>query len=213
MKTTLNLFAALALIASATAMTKHTQSVTAQTSVTIPNATHGIGSRWIGVAVYDQNGAVQPKSSYNATVNTSTYSVTVSWDSAFTGSVQLSGPWPSSDTELKFNYESASSSTFTVCPDAENNAQRLTYGGKRYGCANRVIFDRYSSAARDVYVYADGDSKLVFCETGSNGLGTVSGGHGVVTGGCASGFPSGVLPLFKFSTWPNIGNITDYRPW
>lgn len=217
--TTLRSLLPLALIASsAFGITSYTGSVSAVTSVTVPNSTHGLGSANFGVRVYDAGNVLQDTSTYSYSINSSTYAVTITWSSAFTGSYKLTGVFSalttaSSDfaTTVPNNY------TVTVCASCTAGSPAVrNYGGLTYASVSSAGLTFGDGTANGtVYVFVD-KGLVVFGFSGSSFATachpTTSYGDAQIRYG-ASGFPAGTLPLAHVGyTSCSLGGATDDRP-
>jgi hypothetical protein len=217
--TTLAALAAIALLActSGQAMTTWQGNYTATTTATITHATHGIGNGMIGVVCVDSGGNRLTLDQVSWTVDQSTYEVDITFASAFTGSVKLSGPWPSSDTgnatDFAVTIGTSDASNLWVCRQCDTYTARRTVSGKTYTAnSGEALQWLDTSASMTVYVYGV-ENHLVFGLSAS----TCSASQWTAgpTVSCASsGVPSGALP-FASATMVNgvFTAVTDLRPW
>lgn len=203
--------------------TYYQQSVNNQTSVTITNATHGIGGSPIAVRVYNNSGVRQPTSTYSVSVNGS-YDVTVSWGSSFTGTVKLSGFY-TSDTNNENDFKPTLG---TSSPPYGNIDQfRVCYGcGDSVHESVRTASRKYIMWGNGVYQHTTGactlrvyieDNRLKFGLSAGSGScsGAIVEGSGQVENNVSS-FPSGSVKIGEAST-ASSGNklygLSDLRPW
>lgn len=79
-------------------VTTWTGTYTGVTSVTVPYSTHGIASGYLTVMAAVSDGTLDPFVDFSSSVDQTSYAVSVTFAQTFTGTVSISGPWPSSDT-------------------------------------------------------------------------------------------------------------------
>jgi hypothetical protein len=222
MKTTFLLGAILAaMVPSAPAqMTKWSGRYTGVTYVAVTESTHGIESGMIGVVCVDSNGNRLTLDDVSWTVDQTTYEVDLTFTNSFTGTVQLSGPWPSSDTSNSTDFLVAigvsDSSRLNVCGQCATYIARRTYEGVTYtgSTLGSLIWVNSGFENGTVYVYLQ-ENILTFglgqtaCVIGSY---TQVGTSNVVCD--VSSMPSGVVPLASATiSGGQFTSVTDLRPW
>jgi hypothetical protein len=78
-------------------------SYTSVTTVSVPESTHGIDSMLLAMYAYTSGGTLLSQwGDYSAWVTDDAGDVAFSFATAFTGTVYITGPWPSSDTSYGF---------------------------------------------------------------------------------------------------------------
>jgi hypothetical protein len=78
-------------------------SYTSVTTVSVPESTHGIDSTLLAMYAYTSGGTLLSQwGDYSAWVTDDAGDVAFSFATAFTGTVYITGPWPSSDTSYGF---------------------------------------------------------------------------------------------------------------
>jgi len=203
--------------ASAQAMTKWQGNYTSVTSATITNATHGIGSGMIGVVCVNSSGARLTLDQVGWTVDQTTYEVDITFTNSFTGTVKLSGPWPSSDTANSTDFQvqigTSDASNLWVCAACATYTARRTVSGNTYTAnAGQVLKWLDNSTSQSVFVWLS-ENRAVFGlnETICSARQWTSGP--VVTCG-ATGVPPGAVGLAS-ATMANgvFTSVTDLRPW
>ena len=211
---TLNQFVICALLAipASFASTTYTQQVSNATSVTIPSSVHGLGCLQYSVRVYDSNGVRQPVSAFTATKDATTDDATVTFPSAFTGSVKLQGCFSLTSASTDFQVVGAPGlvTVCAACTDASPATRK--YGSEWYAetiaCTLTGNGDGQSGTA---WVYLDPASgHAYFAVSSASGVGSASAGSRVVYG--ATGFPAGAVPLATVTySGSGFGTVTDYR--
>lgn len=153
----------------ALAVSTHSHAVNGSTAVTITNAQHGMGSQYFGVHVYDNNDQrIQPSGSpgYSYSINASTYAVTVSFGSTFTGTVKITGPFTTHTSDSRDFAPSivvSSGGFFKVCAGCTTTDYALrSYSGRSWYQANPSTLTLGASGnGGTVYVWLEGD-KVVY---------------------------------------------------
>jgi hypothetical protein len=150
--------AALAALTTASAqMTKWHGSYTGVTSAQITQATHGISSVYIGVVCKDSSGNKLDLDAVSWTVDSSTYEVDITFTNSFTGTVYLSGPWPSSDTSNSTDFQvtisGSNSSILEVCNQCATYIARRTYNSQTFTASGGGYLGWLSFTAPTVFVY------------------------------------------------------------
>jgi hypothetical protein len=223
MKTTMFLFGAIlaAVVPPAHAqLTKWSGQYTGVTYAAVTESTHGIESGMIGVVCVDSNGNTLTLDDVSWTVNQTTYEVDLTFTNSFTGTVQLSGPWPSSDTSNSSDFLVAigisNSARLNVCGQCATNIARRTYEDVTYTGSTLASLIWVNSGFENgtVYVYIQ-ENMLTFglgqsaCVLGSY----TQVGTSMVACGVTS-MPSGVVPLASATiSGGQFTSVTDLRPW
>jgi hypothetical protein len=202
-------------------MTKWNGEYTSVTSATITYATHGIASGMIGVICVPTGGTRLDLDQVSWTVDQSTYEVDITFSASFTGTVYLSGPWPSSDTSNSTDFEvtigASNDQRLNVCAQCGTYTARRTYNSQTNTADSVVsLITDTGWAATTVYVYID-ENMLTFglnssgCELGSySQVGTSN----VVCGVNSMPSGTGIIPLATAAVSSGVfTTVTDQRPW
>jgi hypothetical protein len=199
------------------AVTHYNQSFTNQTEVAISYSSHGIASQYIAVRVYSEAGALQPSSLYSYTIGgASSYTVTITFSPAYTGSVKLSGSFGPPDSSNSYDFKATlSGENAVVCSGCGfENITRRSYSGKIYVALETHGGYVHSIGACTLRVYVE-DNKVIY------GLSAASSScNGSCTGNCQvqysiSDYPSGVLKIARITTdssSPKLSDVIDDRP-
>jgi hypothetical protein len=203
-------------------MTKWNSSYTSVTSATITNSQHGIGSQMIGVVCIPTGGTALTLSQVSWTINASTYAVDISFNSSFTGTVYLSGPWPSSDTSNSTDFQvaigSSNSSNLWVCELCGTWTARRTVSGFSPVAANAGMALQWldTSVSQTVYVYLDGN-QIMFGLSESTCGGSQWTGGDAYADAIACGVTSMPPSVIELGTATMVNgvftSVTDNRPW
>ncbi|HEU0119249.1 MAG TPA: hypothetical protein VFQ91_01905 [Bryobacteraceae bacterium] len=188
----------------ALALSSYERTVVSATSTTITNAQHGFGSKYLAVLVYDSESIrVQPGSTpgYSYSIDPSTYSVTVTFSSSFTGTVKLIGPFTgttssNSDFQVSIGVESGAG-ILRVCGDCTSVYYALrSWGGKSWYSAGPTTLTLTAAGGGGVWRSWLENQKVVFgySYSGVGGAATCNGLPCEVRFN-VSDYPSGVIPL------------------
>jgi hypothetical protein len=220
MKTTMFLLATIliAVVPPARGMTKWSAQYTGVTYAAVTASTHGIQSPYIGVLCTDSGGNRLTLDQVSWTVDQTTYEVDITFTNSFTGTVRLSGPWPSSDTSNSTDFAvvvgQSNSSRLNICSQCATYTARRTYNSNTYTADGLVSLIWVSFPAPTVYVYLRENIPTFGLDQGGCEFGsyTLVGVANVECG--VTSMPSGVVPLASAA----IGNgeftsVTDLRPW
>jgi hypothetical protein len=204
------------------ALSTYTQSVSSVTSVTISNSSHGLGSPNLGVHVYNSSGVRVADGSFTKSINSGTYAVTVTWPSAFTGTVKLTGAFvngdiTNADKDFKVIPEGTGNDKVKICDQCTptNFALVNTASSQKYFAAGSVSYTA-GSGASNARVWLSPDGKVVFGVPFGGALGSCSGGPCEVVADPDNNFPSGVEPiaeLYFYEARNYQPIITDQRSW
>lgn len=204
--------ALLVCILPASAAVTYSQGVTNVSGVTIPGATHALGCPSFSVVVRDATNVKQPKTFYTWAVNQSTYDVTVTFNAAFTGSVNLQGCFSLTYAATDWQV-TAGPSSVTVCGScsASNYAARDP-GGMVYVATYSFSALLTGNGSGTLYAYIDPVTlNVTFATTGPSSDLSLA-GAGRLAGG-ASGYPTGAVPLGHVVYASGaFGTVTDDRP-
>ena len=220
MKTTMFLLQAIlmAAVTPVCGMTKWSAQYSGVTYVVVTESAHGIQSPYIGVVCVDSHGNRLTLDAVSWTVDQDTYEVDITFTNSFTGTVRLSGPWPSSDTTNSTDFAvtigQSNSSKLNVCGQCGTYTARRSYDGNTYTASSGVSLTWVSFTAPTVFVYLR-ENVATFgldqagCQIGSY---TVSGVANVECG--VASMPSGVVPLASAAiSGGEFSSVTDLRPW
>lgn len=210
---------ALVLVANAFSLSTYTASVSAQSSVTIANSQHGFGTDKIAAHVYNTLGDRLPDAVFVKSVDASTFSVTLTFASPFTGTVKLTGPFSEAGvTNAQRDFDAALTAgekSVKICSSCSPvNPAFAGAGVKKFYSGGSIKYFAPAAVASSVFVYIDG-GKVVFQVGSSAEAGAITEGPGEVRIG-GSGFPAGVEKLFElaFTSQPNSSpTIVDKRGW
>jgi hypothetical protein len=214
------LFMALGLSAAltATSLSEYTRSVTNATSTTITGAQHNMGSVNYAIGVFDSNGVRQSESNYTVSKDSITYNVTISWASAFTGSVKLVGAADNDtagDDQFKLQNGSNGTASIVICPSCTMSAwERKTWSSLSY--VSSVTSEATDAAGGfgcngTVYVYIY-NRRLTFAHSVSASCINVTKANKTQ----GSSYPSGSIAIGTASHSGLLGTFTlstDDRPW
>lgn len=216
MLTTLFLAAVLTL-GTASAMTTWSGPYTSVTTATILYATHRISSGMIGVVCNDSGGNRLTLDQVSWTVDQSTYEVNITFTNSFTGTVYLSGPWPSSDTSNSTDFEvtigTSDSSNLWVCGQCATYTARRTVDGNTYALNHGIEIEWLdNTTSQTVYVY--GVENRVTFGLSESVCSPSQWTAGPYTACNVSGVPSGAVPLASATMVNGVfTSVTDLRPW
>ncbi len=198
------------------ASTAYSTNVTSATSLTISAATSGMPGKDYGVYLFDSSGVKRPSSEYSYIVNSSTHSVDITFNPAFTGTVKLKGLFPS-DTNHSYDFQLSTNpyvdGGITVCDgcvDDGSGYARRTYNGIHYvsvSKASATIDLSCNGAWTYAYIL---DNQLYF------GIGNGACISNIVNAKLATGlwtYPTGSIPLGKIRVYySNFDTPVDDRP-
>jgi len=201
--------------------TTYVQSINNQSSVTITGSTHNLGSDKFGVRVYDSNGVLKATDFFEYTINSSTYDVSITFDSSHTGEVKLTGNF-ASDTSNVWDWKvtkttgSGVDKAFVCGSCTDSDFARRTVSSKAYVALGMYTYTHNSSTAEGTLRVYLLDNKLVFGLSGSSSQvdGSTSGAHAKVEYSVSS-FPTGAVQLASvtYDAQNRLGTVTDLRPW
>jgi hypothetical protein len=217
--TTLAALAAIALLACASgqAMTTWQGNYTAATTATITNATHGIGNGMIAVVCTTGAGTRLTLDQVSWTVDQSTYEVDITFGSSFTGTVKLSGPWPSSDTSNSTDFQitigSSDASNLWFCGQCATYTARRTVAGKTYATnVPQALKWLDTSASMTVWVY--GLENQIVYGLGESFCSSSQWQPGPVVACAVAGVPTGAVALASATMVNGVFTATtDLRSW
>jgi hypothetical protein len=203
---------ALLAVSASFATTTYTQQVSSATSVTIPGSVHNLGCLQYSVRVYDSNGVRQPATVFSASKDVSTFDASITFTSAFTGSVKLQGCFSltSASTDFQVTGSAGSVTACAACTDAASAVRK--YGSQWYaGTLSYTFTGNGDGQSGTAWVYLDPNTgHAIFALSSSSGVGVASAGGRVVYS--ATGFPSGAVPLATVAySGSGFGTVTDYR--
>jgi len=219
-------------------ITSKTYAVTNENSLSIPyssssNSTnHQFASTKLGMSVYDNSGAlVLPGYGYTKAQNTSTFDITITFSSSFTGTVKLFGIFDP-DTTASGDFAvtkgvGTPTNQLEVCASCSMSSYARRYSsatGKYHLGVRKVSFYQpHTITYATVYVWLDSNNRVVFGTTSnSTGAGEycTAGGQGnCLIQWAVTGYPAGVQHLghatFTDSQYTegNFGAVTDDRSW
>jgi hypothetical protein len=199
-------------------MTKWSGGYTSVTSATVTYATHGIASGMIGV-VAKSGGVRLTLDQVSWTVDQTTYEVDLSFTSSFTGTVYLSGPWPSSDTSNSTDFETTigavDDTRLNICAQCATYTARRTYNSQVNTAAGVVSLIMGSGfAATEVFTYIRENQPVygLNSSTCSASTYTLVGSPAVECNVAA--MPAGVTPLAHAYVAGGIFTaVSEDRPW
>jgi hypothetical protein len=219
MKTTMFLIATiLAAVAPTRAMTKWSAPYSGVTYVALTASTHGISSPYIGLLCTDSHGNRLDLDQVSWAVDPITYEVDISFTSSFTGTIRLSGPWPSTDTSNSTDFAvtigQSNSSKLNVCAQCGTYTARRTHSGSTYTASGGVSLTWVSFTAPTVYVYLRENIVTYGLDQSACAVGSYS-LSGVAAVECGvSAMPSGVVPLASATfSGGEFTSVTDLRSW
>lgn len=207
----------LALAHGALAMTTWQGNYTSVLTATITYATHGIASGMIGVVCVDSTGAKLGLDKVGSVVDQNTYQVNITFFHSFTGTVKLSGPWPSSDTsnttDFKVTIGTANASNLWTCVQCGTYIARRTVGTSTYTAnAGECLAWLDTSVSQTVFVWLAGNQAVYGLSEGTCSQSQWTKGPPVVCG--VSGIPTGAVSLASATMVNGIfTSVTDLRPW
>jgi hypothetical protein len=199
-------------------MTKWNGGFTSVNSATIAYTTHGIASGLIGV-VAKSGGVPLTLDQMSWTIDQSTYEVDISFTSSFSGTVYLSGPWPSSDTSNSTDFETTigavDDTRLNICAQCATYTARRTYNSQVNTAAGVVsLIMGTGFAATEVFTYIRENAPVygLNASTCSPGSYSLVGSPAVECN--VSAMPSGVTPLaYAYVGGGIFTTVVDDRPW
>jgi len=218
MKTTILAMAVVAAVGPLKAMTNWAAQYSGVSYVAVTESTHGINSPYIGVLCTDSSGSRLTLDQVSWTVDPNTYEVDVTFANSFTGTVHLSGPWPSSDTSNPTDFlvtiSQTNSSKLNVCAQCGTYTARRTYNGGSYVGAGGVSLTWVYFSAPTVYVYLRENIVTYGLAESGCAVGSYQ-TSGVVSVECGvMSMPPGVVPLGSATISGGVfTGVTDLRPW
>jgi hypothetical protein len=193
----------------------YSTSVTSATSLTISAATSGMTSPYFGVYLIDSNNVKRPTSEFSGTIDQSTYSVSITFNPAFTGTVKLRGLFPGSDTAHSYDFRltAYSSDSLQVCDGCVDNSTgyaKRSYNGIHYvSTTSASVSLNCASGWYFAYIL---DNQLYVAATNDD-TSCMSNPVNLKMAFSSTGYPAGAVPLgiAKKANW-DIWQYTDDRP-
>jgi hypothetical protein len=191
---------------------------TCVSSRTIHASDSGMTSAHYAVTVYADSVRV-PVSYYSATIDTSTYDLSLSFSSTYfpnghCGLIKLRGMY-ASDTSNSGDFQATAQGDY-ILVSHQGDYSRRTYGGHTFASdvdSSAGIVHGWSSCAAPIYVYFAPDTfQLTFAHAyGSACFSYVTNGN-IVTG---SSYPDGSVPIatfYEYAYYDYVVSVSDDRP-
>jgi len=208
--------AALLSVMSSFAITTWSGNYTSVTYASVTASTHGINSPYLGVRAVDNTGHKLTLSEVSWEIDPDTYEVDVTFTNSFTGTLYISGPWPStSSAPAGFKVSVGSDQDkLLVCAGCETNAVRRVWGGQAYSSATygALSWPHTCNAGGGVtvYVYITGNGVVFGVDAPSSQLPTLTATRATIAYNI-SAIPSGAVPLGSAVNNCGFGSVTDLR--
>jgi len=188
----------------------------AATYASVTASTHGINSQYLGVRAVDHTGHKLTLPEISWTINATTYEVDVSFANSFTGTLYISGPWPSaSSSPVGFEVSVGSDAdALLVCAGCETSAVRRVWSGQAYSSSNYGALSWphtcNSGGGVPVYVYISGNGVVFGVAANSFELPPLTATRASIAYNI-NGVPPGAVPLGSAVNNCGFGSVTDLR--
>ncbi|MGA2594261.1 MAG: hypothetical protein ABSH32_30550 [Bryobacteraceae bacterium] len=198
------------------AITTWSGNYTAVTYASVTESTHGINSPYLGVRAVDSTGHKLTLSEVSWDINATTYEVDVTFTNSFTGTLYITGPWPSGSSAPAGFMVSVGSDedNLLVCAGCETTAVRRVWGGQPYSSDNYGALNWphtcNSGGGVTVFVYISGNGAVFGVDADSSQVPTLTATRATIAYNI-SGVPSGAVPLGSAVNNCGFGSVTDLR--
>ena len=207
----------LMLATAAHARSTYTTNVSSVNSTTITNPQHGLNSPAYGVLIYNSLRTKQPTSAYSWIVDQTNYTVTVTFNNTFTGTVKLVAIYAnftSADQDFKVTVSSGDTTHLKVCSGCETNYARRSYQSRSLTMDESSTLTITSFPTLSNYVYAFLSDVTLVYQIPLGATGACTGGScSVVRTLHPDNIPQGGITLGKAAISSTaLGAVTDLRP-
>jgi hypothetical protein len=199
----------------AQASSTYSTHVTSVSSLTISAATSGMTSADYGVYLIDDSNVKRPTSEFSGSINSSTYSVSLSFSPAFTGTVKLKGLFSGSDTAHAYDFRLTAPSSDALyicdgCVDTSTGYAKRTYSGVHYVA---TTYATVSLNCANGWYYAYILDNQLWVGATNDDTGCMSNPVNLKMAFSSAGYPSGSVPLgIAKKAGGDIWQYTDDRP-
>ena len=205
----------LILATSVYARSTYTTNVTSTNSTTITNAQHGLNSPAFGVLIYNSLGTKQPTSAYSWIVDPTNYTVTVTFNNTFTGTVKLVAIYANlTSADQDFKVTSGDTTHLKVCSGCEASYAQRSYQSRNLTMdeSSTLTITSFPTLSNYVYAYLSDVTLVYQIPLGATGACT-GGSCSVVRTLHPDNIPQGGITLGKVAiSSTSLGAVTDLRP-